>query len=223
MKNLLACLAVFAACTAWAQSSAPWNPDANDDSYVGATDMLSTLAVYGQQVGIDSSLTCDYDGTPFEEFLGDVFDNAIILDSLMLQYHCFAVTEVYFPSCPETYPDTISYERAYTLYPESSLPNERRFYSGLYGYPRRVIIGFAENSGAFSLRMWDDEVELTGLDVFLGHRGCSAINSLSGENWYLPFPEEYEYSETGVSYDSWSGFLSTATFCTILPHWHYAE
>ena len=197
MKDLLACLAVFVACTTWAQSSAPWNPDANDDSYVGATDMLSTLAVYGQQVGIDSSLTCDYDGTPFEEFLGGVFDNAIILDSLMLQYHCFAVTEVYFPSCPETYPDTISYERAYSSTQNPACRMKGGFIQVFTVIPRRVIIGFAENSGAFSLRMWDDEVELTGLDVFLGHRGCSAINSPSGENWYLPFPKNMSIPRQG--------------------------
>ena len=223
MKILLACMAVFAAFTTWAQSSAPWNPDANDDSYVGATDMLSTLAVYGQQVGVDSSLTCDYDGTPFEELLGDIFEGNVIIDSVLMQYHCFATMDVYFPSCPETYPDTVSYERALMLHPSAGGPSERRFYSGFLGHQRLLIFSFAEASGAFGWTMFDNEVEATGLDVFLGHRGASATNSEYGLDWYLPFPEEYDFSEVGLSFDNWTGFLNSATYCTILPYWHYAE
>ena len=126
MRHLLTSLALLATFAAAGQSTMPWNPDANDDSYIGATDMLSTLAVYGQQIGIDSSLTCDYDGTPFEEFLGDVFEGNVIIDSVLMQYHCFATMDVYFPSCPETYPDTVSYERALMLHPSAGGPSERR-------------------------------------------------------------------------------------------------
>jgi len=223
MKNLLTYIAMLAAFTAGAQSSAPWNPDANDDSYVGATDMLSTLAVYGQQVGIDSSLTCDYDGTPFEEFMGGVFEGNVIIDSILMQYHCFATMDVYFPSCPETYTDTVSYERSLMLLPTPGGPSEQRFYSGFLGYQRLLIFSFAEVSGAFGWIMFDDEVEATGLDVFLGHRGAHATNSESGPDWYLPFLEEYDYSELGLSFDAWTGFLNSATYCTILPYWHYAE
>lgn len=84
-----------------AQSTMPWNPDANDDSYIGATDMLSTLAVYGQQFGIDSSLTCDYDGTPIEEFFGNVWNGDIIIDSMLVQYHTIDSAQVYIAGCPD--------------------------------------------------------------------------------------------------------------------------
>ena len=53
------------------------------DSYVGNIDLLSMLAVYGQQVGIDSSITCDFDGTPFEQFVVGVWDATIVLDSVL--------------------------------------------------------------------------------------------------------------------------------------------
>ena len=52
MKNLLACLAVFAAITAEAQSTMPYNPDANDDGYIGGVDLLGLLPLYGQQFGV---------------------------------------------------------------------------------------------------------------------------------------------------------------------------
>ena len=113
MKNLLACLVVFAAFSAGAQSTMPWNPDANDDSYIGATDMLSTLAVYGQQFGIDSSLTCDYDGTPIEEFWGNVWNGDIIIDSMLVQYHTIDSAEVYVAGCPDPIWESVSYERAW--------------------------------------------------------------------------------------------------------------
>ena len=223
MRHLLACLAILAASSAAAQSTMPYNPDADDDSYIGASDILGLLPLYGQQFGIDSSLTCDYDGTPFEDFLGDVFEGNVIIDSVLIQYHCFATMDVYFPSCPETYPDTVSYERALMLHPSSGGPSERRFSSGFLGHMRLLIFSFAEASGAFGWTMFDNEVEATGLDVFLGHRGASATNSEFGLDWYLPFPEEYDFSEVGLSFDAWTGFLNSATFCTILPYWHDAE
>ena len=69
-RTLLALAGVLCALSGMAQSTMPWNPDANDDNYVGASDMLSTLAVYGQQIGIESSLTCDYDGTAATSRMG---------------------------------------------------------------------------------------------------------------------------------------------------------
>lgn len=114
MRHLLTSLALLATFAAAGQSTMPWNPDANDDSYVGATDMLSTLAVYGQQIGIDSSLTCDYDGTPIEEFWGNVWNGDVIIDSMLVQYHTEDSAQVYLAGCPDPIWETVSYERAWT-------------------------------------------------------------------------------------------------------------
>jgi hypothetical protein len=64
MRHLLTSLALLATFAAAGQNTMPYNPDADDDSYIGATDLLGLLPLFGQQFGIDSSLTCDYDGTP---------------------------------------------------------------------------------------------------------------------------------------------------------------
>ena len=82
MRHLLTSLALLATFAAAGQNTMPYNPDADDDSYIGVADILGLLPLYGQQFGIDSSLTCDYDGTPFEQILGGIWDGTIIVDSV---------------------------------------------------------------------------------------------------------------------------------------------
>ena len=47
MRHLLACLAILAAFNVTAQASTIWNPDANGDGLVGASDLLPFLEVFG--------------------------------------------------------------------------------------------------------------------------------------------------------------------------------
>jgi len=46
----------------------PWNPDFNNDTYVGSEDLMGLLSTYGTQFGLPPE-PCDYDGTPLEELL----------------------------------------------------------------------------------------------------------------------------------------------------------
>ena len=83
MKNLLACLAVFAAFGVSAQQfSPPWNPDADDNGSIGAADVLATLSVYGNEWGVNTSLTCDYVPSNSEQWFLDVLTGEVIIDSL---------------------------------------------------------------------------------------------------------------------------------------------
>ena len=52
MKNLLACLAVFAAFNVSAQVNGfqlPYNPDVEPDGFIGVSDVLALLPLYGQE------------------------------------------------------------------------------------------------------------------------------------------------------------------------------
>ena len=223
-RTLLALTGVLCALNGMAQSTMPWNPDANDDSYVGASDMLSTLAVYGQQIGIDSSLTCDYDGTPIEEFWGNVWNGDIIIDSMLVQYHTIDSAEVFTAGCPDPEWETVSYERAWTtnlFYVTGD--GYFRWDATMIGYTRYFYLYYASNVGEFRFQIWDYEVGSNNLDDILGSL-ISYAQADNGTNWQIPFPpDDAFFDESGIHFSDWSGFLEGATYVNILPYWHYAE
>ena len=225
-RTLLALTGVLCALSGMAQSTMPWNPDANDDSYIGATDMLSTLAVYGQQFGIDSSLTCDYDGTPIEEFWGNVWNGDIIIDSMLVQYHTIDSAEVYVAGCPDPIWETVSYERAWMAASYYEQASWKRWQSGDSGFSRYFYLSFSANSGEFDFRIQDNEVYDTGLTEVLGNQQSYSLPSFSEGQyfWSLPFPlDAAVFDENGIQFEYWNNFLSGATYVNILPYWHYAE
>ena len=225
MRHLLTSLALLATFAAAGQSTMPWNPDANDDSYVGATDMLSTLAVYGQQVGIDSSLTCDYDGTPIEEFWGNVWNGDVIIDSMLVQYHTIDSAQVYLAGCPDPSWETVSFERAWTTggadYQYQA--NRVTWFSNFNGFGREFTLRFWQESGIFTFYIRDGEVSGVQIDAILGGAVAFAAN-YQGDEWVIPFPvDDASMDENGVHFENWGGFLTNATYVNILPYWHYAE
>jgi len=225
MKNLLACLAVIAAFSAGAQSTMPYNPDADDDSYIGVADVLGLLPLYGQQFGIDSSLTCDYDGTPIEEFWANVYNGDIIIDSMLVQYHTVDSAEVFFAGCPDPVWETVSYERAWTVpytswyFPtlswESFIADNLKFFR----------MWFSESNGRFHFQLRDGEIDSQQLSGVLGSSYSDARTVESGNSsWTIPFPTDAaSFDENGIHFEYWNGFLSNATYVNILPYWHYAE
>jgi len=224
MRYLLTSLALLATFAAAGQSTMPYNPDADDDSYIGATDLLGLLPLFGQQFGIDSSLTCDYDGTPIEEFWGNVWNGDIIIDSMLVQYHTIDSAEVFIAGCPEPVWETVSYERAWTTtYSFTDTNGYLRWSTNLIGYSREFILTYNASNGAFEFMIWDYEVSTTGLDDILGILFAYAV-TVDYNNWFIPFPADAAFmDENGIHFNQWSGFLSGATYVNILPYWHYAE
>ena len=62
-------MALVVAVTAGAQGTTiheyPWNPDWNNDNFVGSHDLLGFLSAFGSQFG-NPPEPCDYDGTPWK-------------------------------------------------------------------------------------------------------------------------------------------------------------
>lgn len=210
------------ACIASAgQSTMPWNPDANDDSYVGASDMLSTLAVYGQQIGIDSSLTCDYDGSSLEEWLGDLWSGIVVLDSVRVQYHVEDSSLVYVPGCPDPVWDSYSYERSWIASSEMwYFANSIQFTASLLGYQRVVRFEWSASAGSYKVRIWDHEITESSLaDVMVSHAQPVDVNG--NDQLFIPIPGDF--TDSGLEFEYYNGFLTNATYVNILPYWHYAE
>lgn len=225
MRHLLTSLALLATFAAAGQSTMPYNPDADDDSYIGATDLLGLLPLFGQQFGIDSSLTCDYDGTPIEEFWGNVWNGDIIIDSILVQYHTIDSAEIYIAGCPDPTWETVSYERAWMTSSFADNGNEKYWYVGLNGYIRYFRLFYYSDGGEFSFSVQDREVYESGLMEILGQQYAYAENETENSTvWIIPFQTDAaSMDESGIHFMDWSGFLSGATYVSILPYWHYAE
>ena len=223
MKNLLACLAILAAFTAGAQSTMPYNPDANDDSYIGATDILGVLPLYGQQFGIDSSLTCDYDGTPFEDWVGLVWNGGIIVDSILVQYHIIDSAQVYMAGCPAPVWEVASYERAWMTTSYLVQPTEMWWKSTHLGYNRYFSMRFFATTGVYQFSISDAEIGNTDLYEIFGGGGGFAVENGS-TNWQMPFDSNFvSIDESGLHFAQWSSAFAQASYLSILPFWHYAE
>ena len=194
----------------------PYNPDADDDSYIGVGDVLGLLPLYGQQFGIDSSITCDYDGSSLEEWLGDLWGGVIVLDSVLVQWYVEDSALVYLPGCPDPIMDYVSYERAGMLtdfYEYNS--NTIRLGSIVAGYLIETALYWDGLNGTYQARVISLEVRNTDLSDVLGSSDAYTPNEI--------IPINGEMTEEGISFDTWSGFLSSASYCRILPYWHYAE
>ena len=81
-------MALVVAVTAGAQGTTiheyPWNPDWNNDNYIGSQDLTGFLSAFGSEFG-NPPEPCDYDGTPLEEFIWHLrWLN--ILDSIFIEY-----------------------------------------------------------------------------------------------------------------------------------------
>lgn len=224
MKNLLACLAVFTVFTAGAQSM-PYNPDANDDGYIGGVDLLGLLPLYGQQFGVDSSLTCDYDGTPIEEFFGNVWNGDIVIDSILVQYDVVDSAQVYIAGCPDPVWEVVSYERAWTAPFQWGNADALSWVTHQSSYQREFRMEFSAQYGWFRWTVYDYEVSSLALDEVLGSHAAKPGQYDGGDpTWHVPFPPDVAFfDESGVEFVHWLGFLSGATYVNILPYWHYAE
>ena len=215
-------MAVFAAFSAGAQSM-PYNPDANDDGYIGAPDLLTFLPLFGSQVGIDTTMTCDYDGTDFEDFMGALISGDIILDSVIVQYHVEDVTEIFVPGCPAAVLDSISIERVRTYYDIGvhphiwGMPTAQMHYARQGNWEDGIYFAWNAPTNLYFIQFMDSELRSLALEGFF---------NVSWNSWweaYLPFTPAPGINEQGISISNWTGYFEFATYVNILPYWHYAE
>ena len=82
-------MALVVAVTAGAQGTTiyeyPWNPDFNNDTYIGSDDLMGLLSTYGTQFGLPPE-PCDYDGTDLENLIGHIFAGEVVIDSIFIEY-----------------------------------------------------------------------------------------------------------------------------------------
>ena len=221
MKNLLACFVVFAALSVSAQQfSPPWNPDSDDNGSIGATDVLATLSVYGNEWGVNTSLTCDYVPTDSEQWLLDVLSGEVVIDSLFFQQIQLTSTEVYVIGCPEPVIDTLVIEQTSWLFPyyiDLQYP-ELYFESNSSLNTSYAYCGISFSQGYYEiiLSAQPENAELIGNAGF------------NFDNWWqlntqLPFGSGFILNESGIDGDMWNSPNDYVQFIQLIPYWHYAE
>ena len=216
MKHLLTLAALFVSTLSLAQQM-PYNPDANGDDFVGVDDVLGVLGVYDTAL-MQPELTCDYEGTDLEQFIGGCFDQTLVLDSVYVEYLFADSVLTYLPGCPDpVYVETVL-ERSWVIDDVSWSAGSDALYVGGYtqplNYTRRFQMRFYDD-GDYVLYIEDYELaSLTSLSHYSEWVGGSQVN--------LPFPENWSLTADGIELD-WNGWVNLCDSFRLIPFWHEAE
>ena len=224
MKHLLTLTALLISSLAMGQM--PYNPDSNGDDLIGATDLISVLGLYNTLM-VDSSLTCDYEGTSLESLVGGLLSESLILDSVYVEYLLVDSALVYQPGCPEPVTIETVLDRSYMMTGNNLQSSSDRIevtaYTTYLGYGRSMRLTLFFETGQYVWKFNDSEVgNLTSYESTSRWNGVSP--DCCSDAAYLPFPENWTVDEDGIQVDwytiHWAG---NCDHLRIIPYWSEAE
>ena len=221
MKHLLTISALLVSSLAMGQNDPFWNPDANGDDLIGFTDLASLLSVYNSEIGVDSSITCDFDGTDLEQFTLNLLEGTVILDSVFFEFELSGVTNEYTLGCPDPIQVPWNYSAS------GMQTNVNSYISGDYReiYCTRSF----ENGGSAEFYFYATRYNNPNNPWEIGGYMSASINYdaittyvsnqiVSGVN----IPEQNSnviWDELGIRRDP----INAGNYVRVLPFWHYAE
>jgi len=223
MKHLMTLMALVVAVTAGAQGTTiheyPWNPDWNNDNYIGSQDLTGFLSAFGSEFG-NPPEPCDYDGSSFEEWLFGINDGTIILDSIFVEFELEDVSSYFVSGCPDPITDTLIYADAFML-ENINLEADGGWSAGNSGFS--IFHYFITSNGTYGMVMYNNAIDSYGFSAD-GFFGSSYVNTSSN----LPLPSTWILDEEGIDlsealWNSSTPWFSYANYLHILPYWHYAE
>ena len=218
-------MALAFAFTAGAQGTTiheyPWNPDFNNDTYIGSADLMGLLSTYGTQFGLPPE-PCDYDGTPLEELLAGITNGDIILDSIFMEYELEDVSTYYLVGCPDAVTDTLVFSNSALLYDFTNY-GAHWLFGGIDAFDVHFYFEFFQDlqNGVYKFRMTSNALVQMGSEGFFGGNNESISDTSP-----IPFPEGWYLDEEGIHIESgWdeNDWVYYANYLHILPYWHYAE
>jgi len=232
MKHLMTLLALVVAVTAGAQGTTiheyPWNPDWNNDNYIGSQDLTGFLSAFGSEFG-NPPEPCDYDGTPLENFINGVSDGSIVLDSMFIEYEILDIHETYLFGCPDPVSDTIiianSAMMSYMPYGGNGGPwkivGPDAFNHPGFNTSMEFAIHMNIQNGTYNIEIESNYLQASGYQ-WDGFFGGSVESDL---NYTLPMDPDWSLDENGIHLSGWNpnDWAYYATYLHILPYWHYAE
>jgi hypothetical protein len=229
MKHFMTLLALVVAVTAGAQGTSiheyPWNPDFNNDTYIGSDDLMGLLSTYGTQFGLPPE-PCDYEGTPLEELAAGLLTGTIVLDSVFVEFELEDIGTYYLIGCPDPVTDTVIFAYASMIQGGSGTLNANRY--SFYGYDNEGLPNYIQFEVNVQTNTYDFSAQIQKLasngfiaDGFFGGWSHSS-GWLSAQ---LPFPSSWFFDAMGIHVTGWAEdqWPYYANYLHILPYWHYAE
>lgn len=228
MKHLITCLVLGIAFAAGAQGTTiqeyPWNPDWNNDNFVGSSDLTGFLSAFGSEFG-NPPEPCDYDGSDFEQLMFGVYEGTIILDSIFVEYQLQDSQTYFLVGCPDPITDTVVVSNSVMLESFTFASNNTYWRSHGYDYQGNYhSFQFEWNTldGHYKIVLYNDLVHNSGYnsDGFFGS------NQSTTPEVPLPLPSNWYLNADGIHFDNvwetwhWAYY---ANYLHILPYWHYAE
>ena len=226
MKHLMTLMALVVAVTAGAQGTTiheyPWNPDWNNDNFVGSQDLTGFLSAFGSEFG-NPPEPCDYDGTPLEDLVISIADGSIVLDSLFIEYELEDVSTYYILGCPDPATDTLIFANSMMLDNfNTSTINWIISGSDSYGFYSNFEFQYLLTDGLY---LWISNQGAISELGFMNDGFFGLSYAATGHN-AIPFPETWFLDEEGIHIESgWdeNDWPYYANYLHILPYWHYAE
>ena len=223
MKHLLTLTALLISSLAMGQM--PYNPDSNGDDLIGATDLISVLGLYNTLM-VDSSLTCSYEGTELESWVGGLFDGTLILDSVYVEYVYSDSVPTYLPGCPEPVMIETVLERGYmmpTWFSDNGGYDNWQAEINYLGYYRSVNLRFDPSYGGYQLFFLEYEIEeFTNYGSYASWNGSAP--SCCNNEAFIPFPNNWTLDENGIQVD-WMPYhwVADCEHFRLIPYWSEAE
>ena len=188
-----------------------------------ATDLISVLGLYNTLL-VDSTLTCDYEGTEVEELCIGLIDATLQLDSIYVEYLLYDTVSYYTPGCPDLVLEPVVLERAYTLpFYQYSVNNEGiisvQCSLNYFGYSRSFSLTYYPSNNTWFFQLTDYEIQQTSTYYRTSYWYSSGTTTLT-----LPFPESWILDENGLQIDfrpiDWA---SNSEHFRLIPYWSEAE
>ena len=197
----------------------PWNPDWDNDNFVGTSDLTGFLSAFGSEFG-NPPEPCDYDGTPLEELVFAIIDGTVVLDSIFIEYQLEDIASYYNVGCPDPVTDTVVVSNSVMLN-SFHLYSEEWYMDGYdaSGHYHYFMFEWDGSEGWYKFVLGNYLVTI--FDGFFN----DAIQSTTPQV-QLPLPSTWYLDADGIhfentwSYQHWAFY---ANYLHILPYWHYAE
>ena len=218
MKLFITFSALFVSSLALGQNNPFWNPDANGDNLIGFTDLASLLSVYNSSVGLDSTVTCDFNGTDLEALALGAILGEIVIDSIYFESTLSGIAYDYAIGCPDPIETPWSVSESEII----SIVDVANYVDLKYVY---VTTQNSNWNCYFYLEAFSDP----GAPWYFSSTIYSSYDSLpinSSHGFTFVAGENVPSQQPGIVFDSLGirqASMDSNNYVRVVPYWHYAE
>ena len=218
MRTLIFTLLFLVMGGGYAQTSQPWQPDANGDGLINAEDMLSFLTVFNTQWGPDMTVACDYQGTSLETLMADLLNGDATLDSLYFAYSIYDSAEIFMPECPEpvTVYNLVERSGAITSFERVLFPDGRMTVTSgeeIDGHYVFFDLRYNPEFAVYSMEFGDAAIVAESAPFFDG------LWHYANDHIGLPLPSTWYLDELGIHFPAYDGTLNQYGDFQFVPFW----